>query len=326
LKRGIEWAAAQPWIDVISMSLGRLADIGGLWATSDPVPLDGLPYQDDTRISRASKAAYASGKLVFAAAGNEPTISVTDDFSGPAEVISVGGAERTTNGTTVISSKYGDFVSNFTNVVASKGDNDGYHWTQGTSFACPTAAGAASAVVLGLREHYGHEGGIVNGSLVDVPGTRLTNRDVRDALNQTASYWAPEQYDPLGMEPDPLDDPTDPDRVLLWAGGATTPVVAPWVQMGWGYVGNETIAPALARLTGTPLPVDDQTALLKAVAAPYMKLNYGVRETYWSGLRQPLWDATYDALTEVAVAVEDAVAAIPECRDVPHLHCPQVGG
>lgn len=165
LDRGIAWAAAQPWIDVVSVSWGVIGNV--------PIGLLGDPVVD------ALDAAAASGKLVVVSAGNEPTPAAFG-HSGSPRTISVGGSSREGKGETATASKGVDVVSDFSPVVAVHDDATKSREMYGTSFAAPTVSGA-------LAEAWW----IARDSGLDVDAQAL-----REAMNAIAVYWQPADYTP----------------------------------------------------------------------------------------------------------------------------------
>lgn len=274
LHDAVKWAAERPWIDVISISWGALVA---------NLPTGG-PLANYTR------TAVDAGKIVVVSSGNDPTIGHTDSTNGPAWVWSVGGADKTTRGETLVSSKLPDYVSNFTPIVAHEENPSDYTWNLGTSFAAPTVAGVASRVVLNLRQEVGQDVGIVDGALVDAGGLRVTNRDLRQALNRTADYWTAADHRPDAYEPNPVQHPNYVNRWLFLVLGATAPISpTPWTQMGWGYVGPETVGPATRFLLGEAPPPDLLRDAQKLTAKPFMEANYDLRVRLHRPLGICLW-------------------------------------
>jgi hypothetical protein len=249
----VRWLGKQPWIDAISLSLG-------------------LPFHlRDSNLEEvvaATRSATANGKIVVASIGNDPTPGVTSQFAGPPWVVSAGGVENGTKGESTLASKGPDFVSDYA-VQAPCGEHvTDYCEYIGTSFSTPMVAGAFARAIHDLRVATGHQGGIQDGALVKASGLRVTNHDLREAFNRTATYWATTDYQP---RPPPLDDP------ILAPFRVTHPIgPAPWTQMGWGYVGHEH-GPLVADLLfhGQPLPEKPPEAVR------HMEAQQAAREAYW---------------------------------------------
>jgi hypothetical protein len=171
LAEGVAWAAAQPWIDVISISWGDLGNV--------PTGLA------DPSLVTAMRAGYANGKEIVVAGGNDPTLATTGS-SGPAFAVSVGGVYSESHGETWAASKGVDVVSDFAADLATRNSSTGRSMEYGTSFATPTVAGALGEAWFLLRAG-GHE----------------ANPDqLRAAMNATAQYWSPAEY-----AADPQDAP-----------------------------------------------------------------------------------------------------------------------
>ncbi len=265
IDEAMNWTASQPWIDLVSMSVGTLGNV--------PLPAE---------VPAHAERAYRQGKLLIAAAGNQPTPTYLSPFAGPPSIIAVGGVEPETRGATLIAAKTPDVVSGFTHRVADSRGEDGYHWNQGTSFAAPTVAGVLSRIVYELRHTTGHWGGIDEGALVHGHELTVTNQEIRDAMNQTASYWDPGAYDPLAYEPSPFDEVEETDGWQRFLHASSAPIVTPPIQVGWGYVDERTVAPAVERLLGNPVDAHPLERLQKEMARPTMETSYDLREAYWT--------------------------------------------
>ncbi|MBW3582722.1 MAG: S8/S53 family peptidase [Euryarchaeota archaeon] len=267
LEPAIEWAVAQPWIDIISVSWGCQANCAWyapLAKSADPLDVE--------REIKATRAAWATGKLIVFSAGNDPTPHVTDYHDGPPWVVSVGGADPYRKGEAWMASKAPDVLANYTAIAPRSGTDDGYVAVPGTSFSAPVVAGALADAVLRLRSGTGHIGGIQDGALVAAGETTWRNSDVRDALNRTARYWTTTDHDPTADHP--AQAPEDP----LFALDAGVPInpAAPWLQMGWGYIDGTTGRAMAEGLMGGTLP--DKPA----EAHTYRDQVQSARETLWS--------------------------------------------
>lgn len=247
LDEAIAWASNQPWIDVVSVSIGPIANVPAEWPA---YKLDALRL--------ATFDAWSQGKLVFAAAGNEPSASVTGHIAGPRWVISVGGALASGRGDPGTSSKAMDIVSDYEPSVAMHDSLDGMEPRPGTSFSAPNAAGAVAQAVHDLRARTGWTRGIEGGKLIPAAGPGLladglTNEELRTAMEGVARYWALAEWGPL-------------------AGLPIGP--APWVQMGWGYLdGADALPLAEAAWSGTiPAKPDEAHAYMAGVEATRMAM------------------------------------------------------
>lgn len=238
----MEWAAEQEWIDVISVSLGVPAN-----APDDPAVHDEM-----RRYLEGSRKAASRGAIIVSAAGNEPTPSVSDYFSGPPWFVSVGGFEPATQGEQLIASKTVDVVANYTEFAPESGRGE-LGWRQGTSFGTPIVAGTLADA---LRLIY-----------IEDPELRETEL-VRGALNASGLSFDVTDWDPSppGREPLPLDIVRSASLPIL---------VQP--QMGWGYV-NGSLAPEIAR-----------RVLENDLAIPPGKEQAAVFQAEWQRAREEYW-------------------------------------
>ena len=139
---GIRWAARQPWIDALSISLGVVAN----------VPLAG--------VAEMTREAYDSGKPVFVAAGNGVTSTglapdkcstYTSGYTGPHWVTRIGAAEPGDGSPTWWHCVPVDAIAR-TSVESP--DHDvlrGGTSATGTSAATPNTAGAFAHLLLAAR-------------------------------------------------------------------------------------------------------------------------------------------------------------------------------
>lgn len=241
------WAMQQPWIDVTTMSYG-------------PVGSPPTSALEETGTHAATRAGWTAGKLTVGAADNTPAPAPNDQTAGPPWVIGVAGDHVETHCRDHVSGNFPDVTANFTQSLPTADSIDERRTTSGTSFATPTTAGTLSRAVQQLRDIWQHEGGITDGALAIGPdGQRLTNWDVRAAMNATAYY-----FDATACQPGP---------------GSSTPVnpAAPWAQMGWGHVGPEIVQPMVELLkNGTLEPTGkDQAAIFQEALFDYRVRLWG---------------------------------------------------
>lgn len=237
------WAAMQPWIDVVSMSYGPPG--------SGPKtgPLLGLTT------SEATKLMWANGKLPIGAADNSPALATFDETAGPPWVIGVAG-DHDTACREYRSGNLPDFTSDFTQDLPRADSIDENRSMSGTSFATPRTAGSFASALRTLRDTYGAPPAAAEpGVLAYGPenGT-ITNQDLRAAFEQSARYI---------------------DTVVTCGPGMVNPV-APWTQQGWGHVGPEVVADAVAVFTGEH-DVPEKPGMAKDWNGHHMT----VRKTYW---------------------------------------------
>lgn len=180
------------------------------------------------------------------AAGNQPDTTFDKYTRAHPDVITVGGGYAADRSATIVTTKTIDVASYFCHPGAVPDAFTGVHGEFcGTSAAAPTVAGAVSKVILGLRRHSGYTGSI-EGRMVD-PVLGVSIKDLRDAINLTASYTPPVQY--------ALTE-NDYDNAL----GATVPVPpdAPWTLWGWGFydgwVANMTLDVLLGHMAPPEKP------------------------------------------------------------------------
>lgn len=164
LDAAIHWAAAQPWIDIVSVSWGAIGNI----------PAEKLA----PGTSEATRAAAKAGKLVVVAAGNEPTFAITDGISGPAWVMAVGGADPQTRGEVSSASKGAEVVSDYSPVLPTHTSRDGMAEAHGTSFSAPTVTGTLAQAL----------------TLARLLGLDPAAADLRSAAHRAAVYWGPTDY------------------------------------------------------------------------------------------------------------------------------------
>lgn len=206
----MNWAAEQPWIDIISVSLGPPPI-----PPSDPVNGEYGRYVDATRL------ASAYGKLIVASAGNNPHPTIQAAYKGPPWIICVGGAEGVQRGESATASKLVDVIANYTTTVAVHDDLTRIQETGGTSFAAPVVAATIANAM-----------SIVRSQTTEVP----TPEKYRDALNVSAVRWQPSDWAPT----EPVSNNT-----IRNLGSPTLPIVAGPAQRGWGYV-DASLAPMVA--------------------------------------------------------------------------------
>ena len=244
------WAAAQPWIDVVSVSMGMHGNVPGTPGT--------------LALPAITRSAWESGKIVVTSAGNDPSPLVTDLFDGPPWVLSITGTQAGGEAREVLASTfYPDFASNYTVDAASHDSVDEDVLIGGTSFSAPTAAGTIAAAVQALRADAGWTGGIADGKLV--PPTGVDNVIVRAALNKSALYheW---------------------DGYLVGAhynGDVAVLPVVPFAEIGWGHLDARSVPGIVAVVQGNDLALPPPPHA-KGLAAPYMRASYEARAAFWN--------------------------------------------
>ncbi|HEX7168940.1 MAG TPA: choice-of-anchor U domain-containing protein [Acidimicrobiales bacterium] len=209
------YAFTHPAVDILTTSYGV------------SIPETGFPLPETSAFEHTYDGVVNRGKLHFSSGGNGPGLTPFRAGAGPWWSIGVSGIEEgSSEGDTLLSGNFADFVSDYTQDLPYCLDcTTGYESVGGTSFSTPRAAGVASRVLLEARAAKAHAGGIatVDGRAVMVrgtDGTTIDNWHLRRALEQAA--WIPDSlaYDPVAAATDLVGVPINP--------------VAPWVQVAWG--------------------------------------------------------------------------------------------
>lgn len=268
-----EWAAAQPWIDVITTQ--RPPECLAGTGTGEACPHAAVPGPVDEglgleigRVVNATRHAWDAGKLLLAAGGNDPRgVTPVEAVRGPPWVAAVGGADTYRGGATVDASQTIDLVSNFTNEGPHASETDAYYNATGTSGAAPLLAGTVAHALADVREKVGHRGTLADGDLVAAANLTVTNVDVWEAMNRTAVYWNASDWDPTADHPE-----DDAHRAL----SAPVNPLAPWTQTGWGYLGPSHADELAEGLLTGELPAKP------AGAQAWMEARQDQRRALWS--------------------------------------------
>lgn len=257
---GVEWAARQPWIDVISNSYALLGY---------------LPFGED---AVASRAAFQAGKSVLYASGNGYTemgmlpdrnLSVTASGSGPSWVITVGAASPRNDNAHSWHGVPVDVISYGSRYPAAAHDSiDGGQVFSGTSSATPITAGVEGALLLAARTMFADvvEGtdtelaSLAAGGEAPSSGPLADGTLTRDELEQVVMRTAiPTNFDPN----EPIAHNTVPG----------TPAGYMWE--GYGLVNRTSLARGLQVLEGTmALPERPEVDA-------WIETTDGVRDAYW---------------------------------------------
>jgi len=287
LAEAFSWAVNQTWIDIIIPEFAtRQADARPEW----------------TEIPNISKKAVEEGKMIITPSGNRARdISFSSNICGMPWVISVGGVESYSHGASIFVSRWTDYVSNFTEMAANVPKppnywnlfNDTYRNGSGTSASAPVVAATFGLIILQIREKFNYTHGIINESLIDIPekSIRITNIDLRETVNHTAIYWKTKDWQP-GHWPywkDPMWQNLL-SHILLWPitfsalfllrfFTMTRPVspVAPWLQMGWGFVDSSIVNETVSVLLGEKEMPEKPDGAIR-----YMNLLYNIRKDIWT--------------------------------------------
>lgn len=243
IAEAMEWIAHQEWIDIVSVSLGPLANF------PDPSPA----HPEAARFAAATREAATTGKVVVIGAGNAVSPTLYSYLAGPPWVIAVGGFEASRNGETVLSSKGIDVVANFSEIVPYS-DNGEMVRAYGTSLGAPNVAGVlATAFHIAWRSD---------------TSLSISPERARSALNASARLVDAEDWDPR---------PVDHGSLLSAYPATSLPAISPH-QVGWGYV-DGTIAPVVAELISSK---DDRVLRSKPVQDLFQSAWQRSRESYWS--------------------------------------------
>lgn len=245
--RAMTWAAVQPWIDVVSVSIGLPGDL------YDPSAI----HPEAKAFLDASRRAAQAGKLVVIGSGNTVAPSPDSYLAGPPWVICVGGGEIGAHGANAEQNLMVDVIANYTDQGALANETTGTRLDAGTSISTPIVAATLGKAIQLARD-------------ADMsPNQRASAADFRNALNATAIMWKPAEWNPTYM-------PTNDTETNLFFYHVTSPTILPAAQVGWGYV-NASLAPEIAArvLAHDFSGKDDATR-------SYMAQYQALRQTLWS--------------------------------------------
>ena len=227
-KDGFEWAAQQPWIDVITNS----------WLLVDP--------QENQRFAEMSRAAVESGKLVCFASGNHVAPLWATASQGPSWSLNVGAASETTRGEHGYTSSPNDVLGlSGVSTAHYMSIRDEVSYESGTSFAAPNVCGEAARVISEVRGALGdHREGTMGGL---ASGRKQAGEYLRDGC-----LGLIELEDALQVTAVPAEasapDPDDPNAVPALP-------VAGFARGGYGIVDHDSADAAIDVLFGrSPRP------------------------------------------------------------------------
>ena len=257
------YAFQHPAIDVVSTSYGV------------SIPQTGFPLPEYRAFEHTYEGVVSNGKLHFSSGGNGPGMAPFRAGAGPWWSIGVSGIEEgSSEGDTLLSGNFPDFVSDFTQLLPYCMDCEaGMTEVGGTSFSTPRSAGVASRVILEARRLRGHAGGITaaNGPAAMVAGTGapITNWQVRRALEQAA--WVPDStaYDPVAGATDVAGLPINP--------------AAPWLQVGWGDL-TSLAAKGVVPAALSELGLGDAPRVKPTGFCEFQTAIIRERQLYWNNL------------------------------------------
>ncbi|MDQ4125309.1 MAG: S8/S53 family peptidase [Actinomycetota bacterium] len=216
----LEWAAKQPWIDIVTLSWWNLRP-GDLRAVAD-----------------ASRAAVASGKVVCVANMNYSAPMFWTASNGPSWNVYVGAASKQTRGEHYYTG-YPNDVLGLAGVMAATADaNSGEQKAYGTSVAAPNVCGLHAKVLSEVRGALGdvrqgaRPSAVARGPRGDgyLSDGRLTRAELEDAVASTATPAV------TAISADDRSIPAAP--------------VVPWIRGGYGIVDEDSARTAVRVITG----------------------------------------------------------------------------
>lgn len=229
-------ADSWPWVDVVTTTN----------YTGD------LTYASvDAAYPGATKRLTETGRLFVAPTGNTPVTGVTPvpypAVVLPPWVVAVGGAHSRCHAAEVQAGRPATFAGDFTESFPATESTTGWVAMSGTSFTAPQVAGAFGRALVEVRRLFGPArvpgalwaGRAGPGALRD---GRLTADEVYDAFTATARYFQPTEFEPAKCP--------SPDSSLTSLPAPVPVSATPWVDLGWGYVGEAEATRAAAVLLG----------------------------------------------------------------------------
>ena len=184
--------------------------------------------------------------LFFKAAGNEAPLPAIADCRMQRPDVQIVGGGYPGYWTTSSWATY-DFASWFCRPVASHDDSfDQTYVNCGTSFAGPTAAGAAAAALLRIRKQDGWTG---RSTATHVSRSMPRERFLA-ALRDAASYAPEAKYEGRCLDPDPACT-AGATYVNPWL---PLPEQAPWVFWGYGWLDSTVVDEIVSCATGRACP------------------------------------------------------------------------
>jgi hypothetical protein len=151
--RGLHWAATQPWIDLITVSIGNIANLPGTWTQYTNSSSAHAP-------AAATYRAHASGKPVLIASGNgfsgtgltpDRCTTYTSPFVGPSWVTRIGAANSDNDNPTSWHCVPVEAVARTDVWSPNAGALKMSGRATGTSAATPNAAGQLAHLLLEVR-------------------------------------------------------------------------------------------------------------------------------------------------------------------------------
>ena len=281
LDEAFSWAVNQSWIDIITTEYAILYRPLILFSS----------LRQWADLPAITKRGYDEGKIIIVPSGNRPWVNpMFSPLSGPPWVICVGGAEPFCHGAALSATKNADYVSSFTQDAAFYESTTTYFSASGTSFSVPSVAGTISNIIFSIRKEVNYTHGIINNTLIFIPeqDVHITNKDIRNAINHTAVYWKTTAWSLRDwIEQSPYVNASDPysgepytdfSMIFFRITSLTLPInpIAPWLQMGWGFVDNSIVNETVkVLLKKNAMPEKNSKAI------QYMENRYTLRKQRW---------------------------------------------
>ena len=268
---GLDWAAHQPWIDIISNSYGGPS---GLPTQATP----GHPDRAANTSSTLSRNAAASGHAVIFASGNGVTdlgptthgtqhsLTWESPFAGPPWVLTVGASKPDEQPTDWHNIPVDLLAQGESRPAADFLSTSGEMQFYGTSCSAPIVAGVLGEALIRARQALGDlQVGPRAGQLLTNPktGARWSYLKLFDAARAVAQWHS---FDPSTLAQDPFITPTTP---------------VGYVYEGYGVVDRDSINPLVNVLLGRERQPE------RPEMAQWAQLNQQVRTQLWGAAPSP---------------------------------------
>lgn len=235
-------ASTLPWVDVVQSTQYS----GGADSSAYPA---------------ATRALRDSGRMYVTGTGNTFVTGINHypDIALPPWVFLAGGAQDfdpqtgdPCNATFADAARPAEVVGNYAWILPSNADMSGQYWLTGTSYAAPQVAAEFGRVLIGVRRLLGDRrvpgalwsGPAISGTVLD--DGRLTGEEVRGVLTMTATLFGT-----LDFGPDCASNIAANFALRSLQAEVPLPVSpAPWVELGWGFVGHAAADQAVDVITG----------------------------------------------------------------------------
>ena len=233
---GLEWAARQPWIDVITNSYE--------YFTIEGTP----PRQTDEAFARASHGAVKAGKLVCFASGNRAVPQWFAGTQGPSWSLNVGAASEKSRGEHFYTAWPNDVLGPAGVGAANLSIEGEVENGVVTSVSAPIVCGEAARAISEVRRALGdYSEGVKDGFAT---GNKMTGAYLEDGCLDRVELEDALQATAVPAETSP-PDPDDPY-------GIPAVPVAGFVRGGYGIVDHDSASAAIDVLLGRA-PRPDRT-------------------------------------------------------------------